>query len=329
MKIMLVNGRMYLTNERAGAALASPPAWHLSDRSTAMRDQFIPTRLCLACGKPLFQRENEKPPAFARRRTCGNACAAHYTWRKRDHQTVFHPKLELKNCERCGIKFKPSHRTVRYCSRRCAGIVNQQDKRSQITLICEHCGSSFETAPSNAVSKAGYRKRFCSRSCAELHRRTLPREVTCAHCGTIFNPADPSRTRRFCNRSCASRFRLRQRREQATAIETAVHEALTALGISFVAQHKVGSYRVDVFLPDLNTVIECQGDYFHCNPLLYPDGPIDTIQRHNKAADIRRFAFLGNRGYRVVEVWEKDLRERGACAVVEDLVLGRVALSKS
>lgn len=153
----------------------------------------------------------------------------------------------------------------------------------RVKLSCERCGATFERLP-RQVAKA----RFCSYSC-----------------------------------SCAVSAERRLAKKAAwkpTVIEAETYTALTTMDIPFVPSHRIGRYIVDAFLPTLNTVVECLGDFYHVNPAVYPDGPTCFIQRKHAASDPPRLSFLKGSGYRVIELWEKDIREHGSLALLKQLL---------
>ncbi len=101
-----------------------------------------------------------------------------------------------------------------------------------------------------------------------------------------------------------------------TSIEVETYDALRDLGIDFLPQHHLGHYVVDAFVPSLGLVIECQGDFFHSNPSVYPEGPATPIQRRTAVNDRTKKRYLANHGYRVTELWEQDIRRVGAKALL-------------
>lgn len=48
-----------------------------------------------------------------------------------------------------------------------------------------------------------------------------------------------------------------------TYIEIAVQNQLDLAGIKYEKQKHIGSYFIDIYLPDKNIAIECDGDYWH------------------------------------------------------------------
>ncbi len=59
---------------------------------------------------------------------------------------------------------------------------------------------------------------------------------------------------------------------------------------------KIGHLTVDIYIPELNLVVECDGDYWHNLPK----------QKHT---DIRRDYWLRSQGYRVVRIWESEIKQ--------------------
>jgi len=58
------------------------------------------------------------------------------------------------------------------------------------------------------------------------------------------------------------------RRSSRTRVESTVARLLDELGSSYQRNVSIGRYNVD-FLVGETTIIECYGDYWHCNPALY------------------------------------------------------------
>ncbi len=71
------------------------------------------------------------------------------------------------------------------------------------------------------------------------------------------------------------------------------------------------SYHYDVFVPSLNTLIEINGDFWHCNPELRSEDEWAKVRnvRHVWKADEEKAQVAIEHGYRFVTLWEKDLLE--------------------
>jgi G:T-mismatch repair DNA endonuclease (very short patch repair protein) len=70
-------------------------------------------------------------------------------------------------------------------------------------------------------------------------------------------------------------------------------------------QLKIGKYVCDFSL-DNKIILEVQGDYWHGNPLKYDK--LDQIQIKNVKRDIRKNKFLNQLGYRIIYLWEYDIK---------------------
>lgn len=79
---------------------------------------------------------------------------------------------------------------------------------------------------------------------------------------------------------------------------------------------KEGRYFYDFFLPDYNTIIEINGDYWHCNPLMYKESDLVLFRGKGEvlASDVwkkddKKNKFAEDNGYKVIIIWEKELKE--------------------
>jgi len=67
------------------------------------------------------------------------------------------------------------------------------------------------------------------------------------------------------------------------------------------------NFVVDFFIAP-NIVIEVDGDYYHCNPRIYPDGPKYNIQKNHIITDAIKDKELFEKGYIVLRFWEYDIK---------------------
>ncbi|MEK6879419.1 MAG: DUF559 domain-containing protein [Nanoarchaeota archaeon] len=84
-----------------------------------------------------------------------------------------------------------------------------------------------------------------------------------------------------------------------TTIEVKIQEYLKQLGISFFTHQYMTNikhrYQCDIFIPILNMVIECDGDYWHH----YPTG---------NEIDHTRTKELIEKGFKVLRLWESEIK---------------------
>lgn len=91
----------------------------------------------------------------------------------------------------------------------------------------------------------------------------------------------------------------------SSAPERQLGVLLNDMGLNPIPQFKIGPFYFD-FLIKENILIEFNGDYYHCNPKLYPEGPIHTAQYVRIEADARKKRLAEEKGYTVIYVWEWD-----------------------
>lgn len=93
-------------------------------------------------------------------------------------------------------------------------------------------------------------------------------------------------------------------------IEQKMLNLLNSMGFSFSPQVTIGEYNVD-FLVNKKYIIECYGDYWHCNPAKYAP---DYYNRGKKktakdiwARDEKRKRIFEEQGYKVLYFWESEI----------------------
>lgn len=85
-----------------------------------------------------------------------------------------------------------------------------------------------------------------------------------------------------------------------TSIEIAMRELLESLNIKYQTQVYLNDgergYFVDIYVPSKNTIIECNGDYWHSLP--------ERIERDKQLQQ-----YCDNQGIKLFWVWESDIRK--------------------
>lgn len=100
-------------------------------------------------------------------------------------------------------------------------------------------------------------------------------------------------------------------RGNPTSIERSVQDVLKQHNISFEPEHQIRWYAIDIFVPDANLCIECDGSYWHSG---------EKSEQHDRRKD----TFLRNHGYIVVRLKEEDIW-KDVNALVEREVLPYLA----
>lgn len=144
--------------------------------------------------------------------------------------------------------------------------------------LCAHCQKPFYATSQGT-------RIHCSNECryAALQRKPLLKTwrdyrlsrpqmtYTCLHCGKEFQGRiRTDRTKRFCSHECfmdhdphRGMIRNKISSQRRTDIEAIVEKCLQSMGIRYEWEKRFGRYRVDFYLPEYNTAIECDGTYWH------------------------------------------------------------------
>ena len=74
-------------------------------------------------------------------------------------------------------------------------------------------------------------------------------------------------------------------------------------------EYQVGYFSMDFAFPLHKIAIECQGTFFHVDPRIYSDGPINAIQRRNFGRDKVKRLLTKRKGWTIIEVWETEIND--------------------
>ena len=104
-----------------------------------------------------------------------------------------------------------------------------------------------------------------------------------------------------------SRIKNGQFQQTKTKPHVQLGMILSELDLSYEEECVVGSWSFDYYLPQYEVYIECDGDYFHSNPKIYPNGPKTNTQRINWYRDIKKNEFCKKEGLVLLRFWECDI----------------------
>lgn len=181
----------------------------------------------------------------------------------------------------------------------------------RVHMECRICGTGF-TKTKNYVAN-GYES-FCSKKCADKAKTLVTGEDhplyslvdrKCKFCKTVFK-AKPAKVKCgeavFCGKPCAGSYSIRQQGGRISTLEVAVEKTLKKLGMDYIPQKRIGRFLCDFYLPNMNTVIECDGEYWHSLPKV-----IERDKRKNKE--------IARRGMVMIRLTESAIREDCDAAV--------------
>lgn len=99
---------------------------------------------------------------------------------------------------------------------------------------------------------------------------------------------------------------------------------LDELHIKYEEEKTLSYWNFDVYLIDYNIYIEIDGDYWHSNPKIYPNGPKTKSQKINYTRDISKNKYCQKNNIELYRFWESDIlssRENIICILKKLLKL--------
>ena len=93
-----------------------------------------------------------------------------------------------------------------------------------------------------------------------------------------------------------------------TSIEKNIYDSLISIGYDFKEQVNFSRWRADFYIESINTIIEVNGDYWHCNPNIFNEENSNHTQKFNSNRDQIKYAYLKSLGYKLCVIWETDIK---------------------
>ena len=101
-------------------------------------------------------------------------------------------------------------------------------------------------------------------------------------------------------------------RSSLNKIEQKVFDILKRLNVKFEAQIEIDKYNVD-FLVNDKYIVECYGDFWHCNPQKYKPSYLNKGKKKTAqdiwARDLERKKRFEELGYSFIYLWESDIND--------------------
>lgn len=84
-------------------------------------------------------------------------------------------------------------------------------------------------------------------------------------------------------------------------------EIIKSMNLAYEEEKRLSYWSFDIYLSDYDLYIEVDGDYFHSNPKIYPNGPKTNTQKINKARDDKKNKFVLDNNIKLIRFWESDI----------------------
>lgn len=106
------------------------------------------------------------------------------------------------------------------------------------------------------------------------------------------------------------RRRLRTNKNVGTSkIEKEFGEFLKTEGINLEHQFALGYKFYDFNIKGTNILIEFDGDFYHCNPEIYPEGPKYKHQKKAIVNDLYKNKLAKENDFYLIRIWENDFNK--------------------
>jgi very-short-patch-repair endonuclease len=210
----------------------------------------------------------------------------------------------------CGEYFPSpgSGKKAKYCSRKCSS----QSRCNGEIKKCVICDTDIYV-PKNKIDG---RLHFCTKEHFDEWQSRNKKSYTCCTCGKEFLES-PSIKRKYCSTQCRYdnneerqrliNLNLQLQKGKPTKLEISGYSLLDELGIKYEPQYLIANkFCVDAFVPDINLVIQFDGDYWHGNPRKYK--VLDKRQERRSKLDQSQDAYLVKCGFKVLRIWESDMK---------------------
>ena len=258
-------------------------------------------KICLQCGN-----EYHVPKSREDSKYCSNKCRFGSQLTDKNIQR----KRETRSCKECDNNFTviKSVKSV-FCSRKCYWSFrnnnpdikiqsNQGDDR--IEKICENCKKKYK------AHKYRTNSRFCSVSCYDDFRRT---SLICPSCNKPFIIPSFKKERKYCSEECSAKGVLKRKSKFNNDVYSFLEKLYNIEDEKFI-KVKNGKYFGDILLKEFDIIIECNGDYWHCNPNIYNENyfhkKIRKTAKEIWEKDLIKRKIITKSGYIVIVIWEYD-----------------------
>ncbi|MBC8428385.1 hypothetical protein H8D04_00735 [bacterium] len=227
---------------------------------------------------------------------CGNETSYRYfgkfmTYISGHNTRTENPFMKLSKSERHKIGIKSSKTRIRNWAKSSG---NPRKIYNDILLNCKWCNKVIETTEQYSNQKC------CSYECFNLYKKESIKNKTNDGVKYLTQLLNARQLSGYNN----------------TKPEKMVKKILKNEKVKYVSQYNIilndGSFIfVDFYLPDTNVVLEVDGDYWHCNPIIYDENYVHEAS--GKTAneiwkeDNVRTKRIKSLGYNVKRIWESDI----------------------
>lgn len=259
---------------------------------------------CLQCKQEFYVHNYEKDS----KKFCCVDC--YNKWQTTELNPLRNRKIiKCLNCN-CDIEIgSKCKKHKKFCSLKCFGEYSkktgeskqrQQFKINKIFKKCKHCNKEFEVH--------NYRKDtalFCSTNCKFEYDRNIK---ICPICKKEFSSAKYL-GQKYCSRKCACKVV----NWGTSKFSSDIFNELQKIFLNNIEREfyiKIDNFKFFTDIRIGNVIIECNGDYWHCNPIkydkLYYHKLLHMTAEEKWIKDKDRINKIKSLGYDIIIIWETD-----------------------
>jgi G:T-mismatch repair DNA endonuclease (very short patch repair protein)/DNA-binding CsgD family transcriptional regulator len=121
----------------------------------------------------------------------------------------------------------------------------------------------------------------------------------------------------------------RDSRYEESSLERRFKRILDKLGIRFEQHLKVEKRVYDFYLPDFNLLVECNGDYWHGHPRVFPEPRAEQIKGQKR--DVAKNKLARKTGYEIYFIWESEINKAPdlVTTLLRKLIAGEAPINQS
>ncbi len=236
---------------------------------------------------------------------------------------------EERNCLSCNKLFTTKINSLaKYCSKICYGTDVRGKERNvidskKIKGNCKYCSKEYYSW--------NYRKNhhFCSNKCWNDSRRT---PNNCLECGIKYNMPNWHKNKQItplCNK-CIKKSKYKRPLRKSYFELNVISLLKEKLGKDKVIDYFKLKHDNKIFFPDIiigQNIIECQGDYWHCNPIKFNHNYFHKLKHMNAQQiwdyDKNKKEKFNELGYNVIYIWEYEFfidKEKSINNLIKQLI---------
>lgn len=297
----------FVQKSRSQSKFCSNQCHGIHDKENKTRFKQIQVN-CSVCGTSFFRHaqylNKTKNPS------CSKEC--YRILQKTDKNPL--RRRKPRKCIICNNKFEvANHLNQKCCSKLCAReyvkkyniLKIPEENKSQFNVCCATCNKTFKVW--------NYRKnvKFCSRKCKHNYSRIIK---ICPTCKQEFSIQKYHSNRIFCNNECSSKGADKRKSLFFIEIVSFLEERYGKENIKTEVLIKGDNFKYfcDILIKE-KFIIECFGDYWHCNPIKYKEDYFHSKIRMTAGEiwekDKNRISNIENKSCKVMVIWENDWRQ--------------------